>query len=153
MTLLACLFEMRGCWHIGLRWAIVALWATCWIYKTRWRKSIWCLAKPRVLSFPSTRFINSKIHLSSPTRLILIVRLFATACDCPARQFIKWSHCHLRRIPGIFDCSVRRLNMVEDPRSPPHNRFCDCSRSLRLVVQDCLRLSRAIDLIQVANWS
>ena len=29
MTLLAGLFEMRGCWHIGLRWAIVALWATC----------------------------------------------------------------------------------------------------------------------------
>ena len=28
MTLLAGLFEMRGCWHIGLRWAIVALWAT-----------------------------------------------------------------------------------------------------------------------------
>ena len=33
-----------------------------WIYKTRWRKSIRCLAKPRVLSFPSTRFINSKKH-------------------------------------------------------------------------------------------
>ena len=31
MTLLAGLFEMRGCWHIGLRWAIVALWATCLI--------------------------------------------------------------------------------------------------------------------------
>ena len=29
MTLLDGLFEMRGCWHIGLRWAIVALWATC----------------------------------------------------------------------------------------------------------------------------
>ena len=29
MTLLAGLFEMRGCWHSGLRWAIVALWATC----------------------------------------------------------------------------------------------------------------------------
>ena len=29
MTLLAGLFEMRGCWHIGLRWAILALWATC----------------------------------------------------------------------------------------------------------------------------
>ena len=29
MTLLAGMFEMRGCWHIGLRWAIVALWATC----------------------------------------------------------------------------------------------------------------------------
>ena len=29
MTLLAGLFEMRGCWHIGLRWAIVALCATC----------------------------------------------------------------------------------------------------------------------------
>ena len=29
MTLLAGLFEMRGCWHIGLRWVIVALWATC----------------------------------------------------------------------------------------------------------------------------
>ena len=29
MTLLAGLFEMKGCWHIGLRWAIVALWATC----------------------------------------------------------------------------------------------------------------------------
>ena len=29
MTLLAGLFEMRGCWHIGHRWAIVALWATC----------------------------------------------------------------------------------------------------------------------------
>ena len=29
MTLLAGLFEMRECWHIGLRWAIVALWATC----------------------------------------------------------------------------------------------------------------------------
>ena len=32
MTLLAGLFEMRGCWHIGLRWAIVALWAACWKY-------------------------------------------------------------------------------------------------------------------------
>ena len=52
------------------------------------------------------------------------------------------------QLPGIF---VRRLNMVEDPRSPPHNRFCDCSRSLRLVVQDWLRLSCAIGLIQVAN--
>ena len=29
MTLLAGLFDMRGRWHIGLRWAIVALWATC----------------------------------------------------------------------------------------------------------------------------
>ena len=29
MTFLAGLFEMRGCWHIGLRWAIVGLWATC----------------------------------------------------------------------------------------------------------------------------
>ena len=29
MTLLAGLFEMRGCWHIGLRWEIIALWATC----------------------------------------------------------------------------------------------------------------------------
>ena len=32
MTLLAGLFEMRGCWHIGLRWAIVALWATCFLF-------------------------------------------------------------------------------------------------------------------------
>ena len=32
MTLLAGLFEMRGCWHIGLRWAIVALWATCLVF-------------------------------------------------------------------------------------------------------------------------
>ena len=32
MTLLAGLFEMRGCWHIGLRWAIVALWATCYLF-------------------------------------------------------------------------------------------------------------------------
>ena len=32
MTLLAGLFEMKGCWHIGLRWAIVALWATCFLY-------------------------------------------------------------------------------------------------------------------------
>ena len=31
MTLLADLFEVRGCWHIGLRWAIVALWATCFM--------------------------------------------------------------------------------------------------------------------------
>ena len=31
MTLLAGLFEMRGCWHNGLRWAIVALWATCFV--------------------------------------------------------------------------------------------------------------------------
>ena len=31
MTLLAGLFEMRGCWHIGLRRAIVALWATCFV--------------------------------------------------------------------------------------------------------------------------
>ena len=31
MTLLAGLFEMRGCWHIGLRWAIVTLWATCFM--------------------------------------------------------------------------------------------------------------------------
>ena len=29
MTFLAGLFEMKGCWHIGLRWAIVVLWATC----------------------------------------------------------------------------------------------------------------------------
>ena len=32
ITLLAGLFEMRGCWHIGLRWAIVALWATCFFF-------------------------------------------------------------------------------------------------------------------------
>ena len=35
MTLLAGLFEMRGCWHIGLRWAIVALWATCYLFGPR----------------------------------------------------------------------------------------------------------------------
>ena len=35
MTLLAGLFEMKGCWHIGLRWAIVALWATCLIIWTK----------------------------------------------------------------------------------------------------------------------
>ena len=39
MTLLAGLFEMRGCWHIGLRWAIIALWATC-IYTLRATKYI-----------------------------------------------------------------------------------------------------------------
>ena len=35
MTLLAGLFEMKGCWHIGLRWAIVALWATCLAHLSR----------------------------------------------------------------------------------------------------------------------
>ena len=38
MTLLAGLFEMRGCWHIGLRWVIVALWATCVGFVMRWLK-------------------------------------------------------------------------------------------------------------------
>ena len=33
MTILAGLFEMKGCWHIGLRWAIVALWTTCFLPK------------------------------------------------------------------------------------------------------------------------
>ena len=32
MTLLAGLFEMRGCWHMGLKWAIVALQATCFFF-------------------------------------------------------------------------------------------------------------------------
>ena len=38
---------------------------------------------------------------------------------------------------AIIDCRVRLLIMLEDRRSPPHNRFCscDCSQSLRLVVR------------------
>ena len=53
MTLLAGLFEMRGCWHIGLRWAIVALWATCLMCPGAgadnpfWTKS-WCQQKSLV---------------------------------------------------------------------------------------------------------
>ena len=60
MTLLAGLFEMRGCWHIGLRWAIVALWATCFSYRLRklilqthmsshpLRQDVWFLVGPFV---------------------------------------------------------------------------------------------------------
>ena len=33
------------------------------------------------------------------------------------------------QLPGIFDCSVRRLSMLEDRRSPPHNHFCSCDCS------------------------
>ena len=51
---------------------------------------------------------------------------------------------------AIIDCSVKLLTMVEDSRSPPHNRFCscDCSRSLRLVVRS-LRLPAII----ARDWS
>ena len=47
MTLLAGLFEMRGCWHIGLRWAIIALWATFFFCckKAYCRSSYPCLLK------------------------------------------------------------------------------------------------------------
>ena len=30
----------------------------------------------------------------------------AIACDCPARQFIKWSHCHLRRMYNFLVSST-----------------------------------------------
>ena len=53
MTLLAGLFEMRGCWHIGLRWAIVALWATCF--------RIWTSAKPRPI--PNVIWQSYGLHL------------------------------------------------------------------------------------------
>ena len=139
-----------------------------WIYKTHWRKSIRCLAKPHILSFPSTHFINSKIHYEHfpppPPRMILIVRLFATPklvlqyfCDrlrlsrLTVHKMVTLSFKAYAQLPGNFNCSIRRSNMVEDPCSPPHNRFCDFSQSLRLVVQDCLRLACAIGLIQVTN--
>ena len=53
MTLLAGLFEMRGCWHIGLRWAIVALWATCF--------RIWTSATPRPI--PNGIWQSVRLHL------------------------------------------------------------------------------------------
>ena len=70
ITLLAGLFEMRGCWHIGLRWAIVALWATCF--------RIWRSAKPRpminvILQFLELDLINinvsAKIYQNIPNSL------------------------------------------------------------------------------------
>ena len=30
---------------------------------------------------------------------------------------------------AIIDCSIRLLTMLEDRRSPPHNRFCSCDCS------------------------
>ena len=99
--------------------------------------------------------------MTTPVRLILIVRLFATAktsptCFCDrlrlsrstVHKMVTLSFKAYVQLPCIFDCSVRRLNMVEKPRSPPHIRFCDCSRSLRLVVQS-LRLPAII----ACNWS
>ena len=70
----------------------------------------------------------------------LVVRCF---CDrlrlfrSTIHKMVRMSFKAYVQLPGIFDCCVRRLNMLEDRCSPPHNRFCscDCSRSLRLVVQ------------------
>ena len=99
-------------------------------------------------------------------RLILIVRLFATAksfCDrlrlsrSTIHKMVRMSFIAYVQLPGIFDCSVRRLNMLEDRRSPPHNRFCsnDCSRSLRLVVRSfkiaCDYRAQLVLYVQVAN--
>ena len=43
---------------------------------------------------------------------------------------------------AIIDCSVRLLTMLEDRRSPPHNRFCscDCSWSLKEQSHEIVRL-------------
>ena len=69
------------------------------------------------------------------------------ACEHPSRhdfdsrstihKMVRMSFKAYAQLPGIFDCSVRRLNMLEDRRSPPPNRVCscDCSRYLRLVVR------------------
>ena len=134
-----------------------------WIYKTRWRKSMFGKASRLIFSLKSFyKFKNTIWTLprdwfwswdcSRPLRLV--VRCF---CDrlrlsrSTVHKIVTLTIKAYVQLPGNFDCSVRRLNMVEDPRSPPHNRFCDFSRSLRLVMQYCLRLSRETGLIQVAN--
>ena len=35
---------------------------------------------------------------------------------------------------AIIDCSVMLLTMLEDRRSPPHNRFCSISKTSRAIV-------------------
>ena len=52
-------------------------------------------------------------------------------------KMIRMSFKAYAQLPGIFDWSARRLNMLKNRRSPPHNRICscDCSRSLRLAVR------------------
>ena len=95
----------------------------------------------------SCDFQSQRTYSKTSLRLILIVRLFVTA-KTSRTMFLQLSRSTIHKMvrmsfkayvqfPGIFDCSVRRLNMLEDRRSPPHNRFCwcDCSRSLRLVVR------------------
>ena len=72
--------------------------------------------------------------------LRLVVRCF---CDrlrlsrSTIHKMVRMSFKEYVQRPGIFDCSARRLNMLEYRRSPPFNRVCscDCSRSLRLVVR------------------
>ena len=105
------------------------------------RKALWLIVRLPAILNHSVRFSKT-----SP-RLNLIVRLFATAKTSRTmflRLYRSTIHKTVRmsfkayvQLPGIFDCSVRRLNMLEDRRSPPHDRFCscDCSRSLRLVVR------------------
>ena len=68
--------------------------------------------------------------MTTPLRLILIAKLFATA-KTSHTMFLRstalsrstLSFKEYVQLPGIFDSSVRRLNMVEDLRSPPHNRL------------------------------
>ena len=78
--------------------------------------------------------------MTTPLRLILIVKSFTTAktsrtmflrstalSRSTVYKMVTLSFKEYVQLPGILDSSVRRLNMVEDPRRP-HNRFCDCSR-------------------------
>ena len=63
----------------------------------------------------------------------------AIACDCPVRQYIKWSECHLRRMRNLVSSKAASgvWIMLEDRRSPPQNRVCSCdySRSLRKLLR------------------
>ena len=74
--------------------------------------------------------------MTTTLRLILIVRLFATAetsrtmflrstalSRSTVHEMVTLSLKAYVQLPGIFDCSAKRLNIVEDPRSPPHTDF------------------------------
>ena len=107
------------------------------------RKALRLIERLPAIFSHSVRVLNMFENLpetDSSRPLRLVARCY---CDglrlsrSTIHKIVKMSFKAYVQLPGIFDCSVMRLNLLKDRRSPPHNRYCSCdlSRSLRLVVR------------------
>ena len=78
----------------------------------------------------SARFLNMLENLPATDfdrEIVRVVRFFwdrLRLSRSTIHKMVTMSFKAYVQLPGIFDCSVRRLNMPEDRRSPLHNRFC-----------------------------